>query len=225
MVHNAIDAAGARHAAGEARRPPLVLFAGRVTRQKGPEFFLEAAALVAQVIPRARFVVAGAGDLLPAMTERAEVLGIREQVEFLGFVAPRDLARLYERADVFVSPSLSEPFGLTVLEALAHGTPAIVSREAGVNEVVRNLLCVDFGDVEDLAVKMIAVLLSPRIARSFAARGRAEVRRLPWKDAAEKCLRIYGEAVGSPGPYSTSNGNDDSEDLPVFESSSVTASA
>jgi glycogen(starch) synthase len=200
VVHNAIDAAGARHAAA-ARRPPLVLFAGRVTQQKGPEFFLEAAALVAREIPRARFVVAGTGDLLPAMIERAEALGIRRRVDFAGFVPPRKLARLYSRADVFVSPSLSEPFGLTALEALAHGTPAIVSRQAGVTEVVRNLLCVDFGDVEDLAVKMIAVLLSPRIARAFAARGRAEVRRLPWKDAAEECLRVYEETLG---PYSTS---------------------
>lgn len=195
VVHNAIDAAGARHAAA-ARRPPLVLFAGRITRQKGPEFFLEAAALVAREIPRARFVVGGAGDLLPAMIARAEALGLGRRVVFTGFLPPRRLARLYLRADLFVSPSVSEPFGLAALEALAHGTPAIVSRRAGMTEVVRNVLQVDHGDVEDLAAKMLAVLRLPRIARAFAARGRAEVLRLPWKGAAEKCLRVYGEILG-----------------------------
>jgi glycosyltransferase involved in cell wall biosynthesis len=146
-------------------------------------------------------VVAGAGDLLPAMIARAEALGLGRRVAFTGFLPPRKLARLYSKADLFVSPSVSEPFGLAALEALAHGTPAIVSRRAGVNEVVRNVLRVDHGDVEDLVAKMLAVLLLPRIARAFAARGRAEVFRLPWKGAAEKCLRVYKEALG---PTSTS---------------------
>ena len=197
VVHNAIDAGSARHARAR-RRAPLVLFAGRITAQKGPEFFLAAAASVAQEVPRARFAVAGAGDLLPAAIARAEELGIRRRCLFTGFLPPAELKRLYAEADVFVLPSVSEPFGLAVLEALAHGTPAIVSRHAGVSEVVRNVIPVDFGDVEDLASKMIAVLLSPRIARAFAARGRAEVRKLSWKNAAEKCLKVYEEILAGP---------------------------
>lgn len=197
VVHNAIDAGTACHAR-RGRRPPLVLFAGRVTWQKGPEFFLEAAAIVAQEVKRARFAMAGAGDLLPAAIARAEALGIRRRVLFTGFLPPEELDRLYAEADVFVLSSVSEPFGLAALEALAHGTPAIVPRQAGVSEVVRNVLLVDFGDVEDLAAKILAVLLSPRIARAFAARGRAEVLQLPWKGAAEKCLRVYREILAAP---------------------------
>jgi glycogen(starch) synthase len=204
VVHNAIDASGARHRhTASAGRPPLVLFAGRLTRQKGPEFFLEAAALVAREIPRARFVVAGAGELLPAMMARAEALGMERQVVFKGFLPPAKLARLYSTADLFVSPSVSEPFGLAALEALAHGTPAIVSRRAGVTEVVRNVLQVDHGDTDDLAAKMIAVLLLPKVGCAFALRGRAEVLRLSWKSSAEKCLRICGEILGPGLPAST----------------------
>jgi glycogen synthase len=198
VVHNAIDASRARHARSLAR-PPLALFAGRLTWQKGPDFFLEAAALAAREVPRARFVMAGAGDREEAAIAAAEALGIRGRVLFTGFLPSRELTRLYAEADVFVLPSVSEPFGIAALETLAQGTPAIVARGAGVSEVVKNVLEVDFGDVEDLASKIIAVLTSPRIARRFAARGRQEVRRLSWKDSARKCLEIYRQVL-SKGP-------------------------
>jgi glycogen(starch) synthase len=197
VVHNAIDARGARRT-GRLRRLPLALFAGRLTRQKGPGFFLQAAALVAREVPRARFIMAGAGDLQEAAIAQASALGLRRRVLFPGFLPPRQLDRLYAEADVFVLPSVSEPFGLAVLEALAHGTPAIVARGAGVSEVVRNVLEVDFGDVEDLASKIVAVLTSQRVARRFAARGREEVRRLSWKSAAQRCLEIYRDLLALP---------------------------
>ncbi|MGH9400300.1 MAG: glycosyltransferase family 4 protein [Thermoanaerobaculia bacterium] len=201
VVHNALGKKTKRRRRRRPlarRRSPLVLFAGRVTWQKGPGLFLEAAARVARELPRARFVVAGAGDLLPAMIARARSLGIGRKVSFPGFVPEAALDRLYGEADVFVSPSASEPFGLAALEAVAHGTPAIVSRNAGVTEVVASVLRVDFADVEDLADKITTVLKSPKLARAFAARGRAEARRLSWGRAARECLRIYGEILG-PG--------------------------
>jgi glycogen(starch) synthase len=197
VVHNAIDAGRARRARSSSR-PPLVLFAGRLTWQKGPEFFLEAAALAARDVPRARFVMAGAGDREAAAIAAAEALGIRRRVLFTGFLPARELDRLYAEADVFVLPSVSEPFGIAALEALAHGTPAIVARRAGVSEVVKNVLEVDFGDIEDLAAKIVAVLTSRRVARRFGARGREEVRRLSWKDAARSCLAIYAELAAGP---------------------------
>jgi len=194
VIHNAIDARRARQARSLAHTP-LALFAGRLTWQKGPDFFLEAAALAAREVPRARFVMAGAGDREEAAIAAAEGLGIRGRVLFTGFLPSRELTRLYAEADVFVLPSVSEPFGIAALEALAQGTPAIVARGAGVSEVVKNVLEVDFGDVEDLASKIITVLTSPRIARRFAARGRQEVRRLSWKDSARKCLAVYAELL------------------------------
>jgi glycosyltransferase involved in cell wall biosynthesis len=196
VVHNAIDPAPRPWEGGLTRGEPLVLFAGRVTRQKGPEYFLEAAARVAREVPTVRFAVAGSGDMLSAMQERVRVLGLARRFFFTGFLPSAELDRLYARADVYVLPSFSEPFGLTALEALQHGTPVIVSRSAGVSEVVRNVLAVDFGDVEDLASKMLSLLLFPPLARSLSSRGRREVLRFSWRDSAARVLDIYREVSG-----------------------------
>lgn len=195
VVHNAIDP---REEVGDwsvEEREPLVLFAGRITWQKGPEYFVDAAARVLQELPDVKFAVAGSGDRMAAMIERVAAHGIGRSVLFTGFLSPGELDRLYARADVYVLPSISEPFGLTALEALQHGTPVIVSRNAGVSEVVRNLLRVDFGDVEDLASKILSVLLYSPLREALASGGQAEVRRLSWRDSAEKCLTIYREMV------------------------------
>ncbi len=172
-----------------------MLFAGRVTWQKGPDYFIDAAARVAREIPNVRFAVAGSGDRLPAMRERVQALGLRRNIIFTGFLPPQELDRLYAHADVYVMPSASEPFGLTALEALQHGTPVIVSRSAGVSEVVRNVLRVDFGDVEELASKILSVLLFPPLARLLSARGRREVLRLSWRESAQRVLGVYNEVL------------------------------
>lgn len=195
VVHNAIDPAAKSQQSDPGRAEPLVLFAGRLTRQKGPDYFLEAAARVAREIPDVRFAVAGSGDRLSAMRERVRALGLASNVLFTGFLPAPELDRLYARADVYVMPSLSEPFGLAALEALQHGTPVIVSRGAGVSEVVRNVLRVDFGNVEDLASKMLSVLLFPPLRRTLSDRGSREVRRLSWREAAERILAVYGELL------------------------------
>lgn len=195
VVHNAIDPAQRTREGTPGGEGPLVLFAGRLTRQKGPDYFLEAAARVAREIPGVRFAVAGSGERLAAMRERVRALGLARKILFTGFLPGPELDRLYARADVYVMPSLSEPFGLTALEALQHGTPVIVSRGAGVSEVVRNVLRVDFGDVEELASKILSVLLFPPLRRSLSDRGRREVRRLSWRDAAQRVLAVYGELL------------------------------
>jgi glycosyltransferase involved in cell wall biosynthesis len=201
VVHNAIDAAPG-DPAPERRRAPIVLFAGRITRQKGPDYFVEAAARVAAERADVRFVVAGAGDLEAAMAERVRSAGLSRRFRFPGFLPPEALDRLYARARVFVLPSLSEPFGLAALEALRHGTPAIVTRSAGVSEVVRHVLRVRFGDVEDLASKILSVLAFEPLRRSLSVRGRAEVGRLSWRDAAARCVAVYQELVGESGAAS-----------------------
>jgi glycogen synthase len=194
VVHNAIDPKQKSWEGGPGGEP-LVLFAGRVTWQKGPDYFLEAAARVAREIPTVRFAVAGSGDLLSAMRERVHAQGLQRNILFTGFLPARELDRLYSRADVYVMPSASEPFGLTALEALQHGTPVIVSRGAGVSEVVRNVLRVDFGDVEDLASKILSVLLFDPLRRSLSSRGRREVLRLSWRESAQRCLAVYREVL------------------------------
>lgn len=196
VVHNAIDAKETvgNWSVGEAE--PLVLFAGRITSQKGPEYFVDAAARVAAEMPRVKFAVAGSGDRMRAMMERVAARGLSDRFLFTGFLPPAELDRLYARADVYVMPSASEPFGLTALEALQHGTPVIVSKTAGVAEIVRNLLRVDFGDVDGLASRILSVLLFPPLRDALASRGRAEVRRLSWRESAGRCLMVYRELVG-----------------------------
>ena len=196
VVHNAIDRREA--AVGDWRlgeREPLILYAGRITWQKGPGHFVDAAALVAREIPDAKFAVAGSGDGMRGMIERVAALGLSDKFLFTGFLAPSELDALYGRADVYVMPSVSEPFGLTALEALQHGTPVIVSRHAGVSEVVRNVLRADVEDTNDLASKILSVLLFRPLSSALSEGGRAEVDRLSWAGAATKCLRVYEEML------------------------------
>ena len=195
VVHNAIDPRepAAHWTVGE--EDPLVLFAGRITWQKGPDYFVDAAERVAAEMPRVKFAVAGSGDRMRAMMQRVAARGLEDRFLFMGFLPPDDLDRLYARADVYVMPSVSEPFGLTALEALQHGTPVIVSRTAGVSEVVRNVLRVRFGDVEDLASKILSVLLFPPLRDALSERGRADVERLSWRESAWRCLTVYRELV------------------------------
>jgi glycosyltransferase involved in cell wall biosynthesis len=200
VIHNAIDARASPRAWSVEEGEPLVLFAGRITAQKGPEYFVDAAARVAAEMPSVKFAVAGSGDRLRAMRDRVAARGLSERFLFTGFLPPEQLDRLYARADLYVMPSASEPFGLTALEALQHGTPVIVSKSAGVAEVVRNLLRVDFGDIEGLASRILSVLMFPPLRSTLGSRGRAEVERLSWRESAGRCLMLYRELVGQWGP-------------------------
>jgi glycosyltransferase involved in cell wall biosynthesis len=199
VVHNAIEPREDSFRWPFGAGAPVILFAGRITRQKGPDYFVAAAARVAAERPDALFVVAGAGDRRSAMIERVSVARLSERFFFPGFLPPDELRRLYARADVFVMPSASEPFGLAALEALQHGTPVIVSRSAGVSEVVRHVLRVDYGDVDDLASKILSVLAFEPLRRALSSQGLAEVNALSWSDSAAACVAVYRELVGESG--------------------------
>jgi glycosyltransferase involved in cell wall biosynthesis len=195
VVHNAIESGNAGPPFPHDR--PLVLFAGRLTRQKAPSCFLEAAARVLARKPDVEFVVAGTGDRLEYLRRRARELGIEGRVAFPGFVPPDRLEELYRRASVYALPSIAEPFGLTVLEAARAGVPAIVSRKAGVHEVLSSLVPVDPGDASGLAERILFLLDAP-VYRWLLARAAAEeVGRLSWRQAAGRCLEVYGEVRGS----------------------------
>jgi glycosyltransferase involved in cell wall biosynthesis len=172
---------------------PVVLFLGRVTTQKGPGYFLEAAERVLAHEPAVTFVLAGQGDLLPRMVERAAELGLGPRMRFPGFVDRERASALYESADVFVMPSVSEPFGIVPLEAMDRGVPVILSRQSGAAELLRNALKVDFWDVDDLAGKILAALRYPSLASELRERGRAEVGRLTWDGVAERFDALYRE--------------------------------
>jgi glycosyltransferase involved in cell wall biosynthesis len=174
---------------------PVVLFLGRVTFQKGPDYFLEAAARVVAAQPRVKFVIAGSGDMLPAMIERTAELGLARHVHFTGFLRGKDVERIFAHADLYVMPSVSEPFGITPLEAMALDTPAIVSRQSGVAEVLAHALKVDFWNVEDLADKILAVLRHPALREELTTNGRAEVARMHWDVSGARLLEVYREVA------------------------------
>jgi len=173
----------------------IVLFMGRITMQKGPEYFLGAAKKVLEVMDNVKFVMAGSGDLLHRSVEMAAELGIGHKVLFTGFLRGEDVQKIYRMADLFVMPSVSEPFGLVPLEALDNDVPVIISKQSGVSEVLTHALKVDFWDVTEIANKIVAVLKYPPLRMTLRDHGNCEVRRLSWSESAEKCMRIYHDML------------------------------
>ncbi|MEK7601811.1 MAG: glycosyltransferase family 4 protein [Patescibacteria group bacterium] len=202
VVYNGIDESTAP-SGGSVRRlrslkedgRKIVLFLGRITLQKGPDYFLRAAQKVVARNPLVTFVVSGSGDMEESIMRLSADLGLSENVLFTGFLSGADRHEMYTAADLFVMPSVSEPFGIAPLESMKLGTPVIISRQSGVSEVVRHALKVDFWDVEDMAGKILSVVGYPALRQSLAENARAEADKLTWADAALKVGGIVGELV------------------------------
>jgi glycosyltransferase involved in cell wall biosynthesis len=175
----------------------VVLFLGRITMQKGPEVFIAAAKKVLQKYDKVKFIMAGSGDKVRDVIEMAAREGIGHKVTFTGFVRGDDVAKVFKMADVFVMPSVSEPFGLASLEAISHDVPVIMSRTSGASEVLKHTLKVDFWDVDEIANKIIAVLRHPSLGDTLRTNADLELRKLTWDGAAQKCLDIYRSAIAS----------------------------
>src|SRR4051812_29625553 len=174
----------------------IVLFLGRITMQKGPEYFLAAAKKVLEVMDNVKFVMAGSGDLIRKTIELAAAMGIGHKVLFTGFLRGPDVEKVFKMADLYVMPSVSEPFGIAPLEAMSHDVPVIISKQSGVSEVLHHALKVDFWDVNEMANKIIAVLKHPPLASTLRQHGSFEVRRRSWADAAKACVAVYDQAIG-----------------------------
>jgi glycosyltransferase involved in cell wall biosynthesis len=177
----------------------IVLFLGRITMQKGPDYFLRAAKKVLEKIDNVRFVMAGSGDLMHRAVEMAAELGIGSKVLFTGFLRGEDVNKIFKMADLYVMPSVSEPFGIAPLEALDNDVPIIISKQSGVSEVITHALKVDFWDVDEIANKIVAVLKYPPLGVTLRSHGNYEVRKLRWKDSAARCAKIYEEALVGAG--------------------------
>lgn len=180
-------------------RDRIVLYFGRITMQKGPEYFIRAAKRVLEYMDDVKFVVAGNGDQAARMIEMAAELGIGHKVLFTGFLRGADIQRVFALADLYVMPSVSEPFGIAPLEAMGHDVPVIISKSSGVSEVLTHALKVDFWDVDDIANKIIAVLKYPPLQRTLREHGAFEVRKLTWDGAANRCEQIYRSATKRMG--------------------------
>lgn len=174
-----------------------VLFLGRVTFQKGPEYFLEAAKLVLEKIPNARFFMAGSGDMLPQLIRRAGQLRIGHRFNFAGFLRGEQVDRMFALSDLYVMPSVSEPFGITPLEAMLYDVPVLVSKQSGVSEILKHALKADFWDVRDMADKICAVLNHKALADDLVKNCREEMKDIRWGNAADQLLQIYSQVRGA----------------------------
>lgn len=201
VVYNAVEMNGTlngrnghRLPAAIGREEKIVLFLGRVTMQKGPDYFLAAARKVLDIMPNVRFIIAGSGDMIRRTVEMAVNMGIGHKVLFTGFLRGDDVARVFKMADVYVMPSVSEPFGIAPLEALSHDVPTIISKQSGVSEVLTHVLKVDFWDVDEIANKIVAVLRHPPLRDTLKQHSSLELRKLSWLDSAKQCVKVYEEA-------------------------------
>ena len=191
-VHNAVDfKPDAVEKEERGIKDKIVTFLGRITLQKGPEYFVEAAAKVLKRVPNARFVMAGSGEKMNPLVRRVAQLGLGTRFHFTGFLRGNDVQRMFRYSDVYVMPSVSEPFGISPLEAMRSGVPTIISKQSGVAEVLDHAIKVDYWDIDALADAIYGVLTYPALSNHMQREGYNEVNELKWENASLKLKQIY----------------------------------
>jgi glycosyltransferase involved in cell wall biosynthesis len=173
----------------------VVTFLGRITLQKGPEYFIEAAYKVLKVMNNVRFVMAGSGDLLERMIRRAAALKITDRFHFTGFLNGPDVFSLLAMSDVYIMPSVSEPFGISPLEAMQSNVPVIISKQSGVSEVLTHAVKIDFWDIDAIADAIYGILNYPALADMITKKGKSEVISLKWDNSAKHVRDIYYSVI------------------------------
>lgn len=197
-VHNAVDFSGRENLKVERGvRDKVVTFLGRITFQKGPEYFIEAAAKVLKRTDGVRFVMAGSGDMMNRCIRYVARLGISDRFHFTGFLRGAEVQKMFAMSDVYIMPSVSEPFGISPLEAMRSGVPAVISNQSGAAEVLKYAFKVDFWDVDAMADDIYALLKYPALADFAAREGYDEVNRLKWNIATAKLKNIYESVVNN----------------------------
>ena len=195
-VHNAVDFSGKENMHVERGvKDKVVTFLGRVTFQKGPEYFIEAAAKVLKRCQHVRFVMAGSGDMLNRCIRHVARLGISDRFHFTGFLRGADVQKMFALSDVYIMPSVSEPFGISPLEAMRTNVPTIISKQSGVAEVLKYAIKVDFWDVDAMADAIYGLLNYSAMADMAARCGYDEVNTLKWNNAAFKIKKVYESVI------------------------------
>lgn len=195
-VHNAVDFSGRSQIQVERGvKEKVVTFLGRITFQKGPEYFIEAAAKVLKKCKNVRFVMAGSGDMMNRSIRQVARLGISDRFHFTGFLRGAEVQKMFALSDVYVMPSVSEPFGISPLEAMRSGVPSVISRQSGAAEVLKYAFKVDFWDVDAMADEIYALLQYPALADFASKYGYDEVNTLKWNNAAAKIKSVYESVI------------------------------
>ena len=192
-VHNAVEPLPEDYLKIEKtpRKEKIVTFLGRITMQKGPVYFVEAAAMVLKKVHNVRFVMAGGGDMMEKMIRLAARRGISDRFHFIGFLRGKEVYEMYKNSDVFIMPSVSEPFGIAPLEAMQMGVPSIISKQSGCAEILSNVIKVDYWDVNEMANAIYSIITYPAMFRQLQERGLDEVGQIVWKKAGTKVINIY----------------------------------
>ena len=195
-VHNAVDFSGRENLSVERGvKDKVVTFLGRITFQKGPEYFIEAAAKVLKRTKNVRFVMAGSGDMMNRAIRQVASMGISDRFHFTGFLRGTDVQKMFALSDVYIMPSVSEPFGISPLEAMRSNVPSIISHQSGAAEVLKYAFKVDFWDVDAMADDIYALLQYPALSDFAARQGYEEVNALKWNNAAAKMKQVYESVV------------------------------
>ena len=195
-VHNAVDFSGRENLSVERGvKDKVVTFLGRITFQKGPEYFIEAAAKVLKRTDNVRFVMAGSGDMMNRCIKYVARLGISDRFHFTGFLRGKDVQKMFALSDVYIMPSVSEPFGISPLEAMQTNVPSIISKQSGAAEILKYAFKVDFWDVDAMADCIFGLLKYPALSSFAAKQGYDEVNRLKWNVATAKLKTIYESLI------------------------------
>ena len=195
-VHNAVRFAEKENELPERGvEDKIITFLGRITFQKGPDYFVEAAAKVLKRVPNVRFVMAGSGDMMNHVIRRVARLGIADRFHFTGFLKGDDVHKMFQLSDVYIMPSVSEPFGISPLEAMRANVPSIISKQSGVAEVLDYAVKVDYWDVDAMADAIYGFVKYPALAKMFSEKGLEEVTGLKWNSAAAKIKAVYEDAI------------------------------
>lgn len=199
VVYNAVDKDDATQITqlgrAHASREKIVLFLGRITMQKGPEYFLEAASNVLTKMPNVRFVMAGSGDMARKMVEKMATMRMIDRFHFTGFLKAPERERLFAMSDLYIMPSVSEPFGITPLEAMKHGVPVIVSKQSGIAEILENVVKVDFWDVPKLSSSIIDILSRPNLSMNMRENSRRTLESISWEHSASHVVDLYNQLI------------------------------
>ncbi len=198
-VHNAVIPLSRELLDVEVTKPKdkIVTFLGRITMQKGPEYFVEAAAKVLKNNNKVRFVMAGSGDMMDKMIELAAARGISDRFHFPGFQKGRQVYEMLKASDVYIMPSVSEPFGISPLEAMQMGVPSIISKQSGCAEILNNVIKTDYWDIDAMADAVNAIISYPALYNQLRQQGLEEVAQITWDKAGRKVIDIYNKVLNN----------------------------
>jgi len=179
----------------------VVLFLGRITFQKGPDYFVKVAKKITDNYKNVKFMMLGSGDMQTKIIELAAKEGLTGKLLFNSWITDEEKDEAYHLADVFVMPSVSEPFGIVPLEAIQSGTPVVVSKKSGVAEVIKSIAKVDFWDIDRMADEIIHLLNDQVYAKESVKNAQEEIKLLTWDKSALDMKKVYNKLLTKEKDY------------------------